>query len=270
MKYEIDTIPVWDALKAGSECPFCLLEKRSRQAAVRYFLGPSVMVPEIRVSVNETGFRPENLRLLSKDANKLGLALISHTRLKTLRTKLTAQAKALRTEAAKAAAKNALEGLVGKKPLEDQIGKLVAFLRDEETRCLIEEKVTRDLERYAFTLVHLWNKDRDFRPAWSASPGTCLHHAPLVLEMARAELSAPALGAFVGEYLDVMDRNLARVEEDILGFTQTFDSTQSHQIVGNPQGAVDRCLQKLAGTFPEYEDEAKGRKGPLMGGVTST
>ncbi len=81
MKYEIDTIPVWDAVRAGTECPFCLLEKRSRQAAVRYFLGPSVMVPEVRVKVNETGFRPENLRLLSKDPNKLGLALISHTRL---------------------------------------------------------------------------------------------------------------------------------------------------------------------------------------------
>lgn len=270
MKYEIDTIPVWDALKAGSECPFCLLEKRSRQAAVRYFLGPSVMVPEVRVSVNETGFRPENLRLLSKDANKLGLALVSHTRLKTLRARISGQAKALKAEASKAAAKNALEGLVGKRPLEDQITRLVAFLRNEETQCLIEAKVTQDLERYAFTMIHLWSKDKDFRPAWAASPGTCLHHAPLVLEMAKLELGAPALGSFVGEFLDLLDRNLGRVEEDILAFTQTFDSTQSHQIVGNPQGAVDRCLQKIAGTFPEYEEESKSRKGPLMGGVTST
>ena len=86
MKYEIDTIPVWDALKAGTECLLCLLEKRSRQASVRYYLGPSVMVPEVRVEVNKTGFRPENLRLLAKDPNKLGLALISHTRLKAAQT----------------------------------------------------------------------------------------------------------------------------------------------------------------------------------------
>lgn len=270
MKYEIDTIPVWDALKAGTECPLCLLEKRSRQAAVRYYLGPSVMVPEVRVSVNETGFRPENLRLLSKDPNKLGLALVTHTRLKTLRSKLAVQAGPLRTEAAKAAAKNAFEGLLGRKTLESQISRLAEFLRGQEARCLIEDKVTQDLARYAFTLVHLWNKDKDFRPAWKASPGTCLHHAPLVLEMARDELSVPALGVFTAEYLDLLDRNLSRVEEDILAFTQTFDSTQSHQLVGNPQGAVDRCLQKIAGTFPEYEDEAKSRRGPLMGGVTSS
>lgn len=270
MKYEIDTIPVWDALRAGTECPFCLLERRSRQAAVRYYLGPSVMVPEVRVTVNETGFRPENLRLLSKDPNKLGLALVSHTRLKALRAKIADRSKAVKSEAAKAAAKNALEGLVGKRPLDDQVAKLTAFLREEEARCLIEDKVNQDLARYAFTLVHLWNKDKDFRPAWNASSGTCLHHAPLVLDMARSELGTPALGAFVGEFLELLDRNLARVEKDVLGFTQTFDSTQSHAIVGNPQGAVDRCLQKMAGSFPEYEDEAKARKGPLMGGVTST
>ena len=268
MKYEIDTIPVWDALKAGTECPLCLLEKRSRQAAVRYYLGPSVMVPEVRVTVNEKGFSPENLRLLAKDPNKLGLALVSHTRLKNLRAQIQARTKGLKSEAAKAAAKGPLEGLVGHKGLGDQLARFVEYLREEERRCLIEEKVTQDLERYAFTLVHLWNKDRDFRSAWAASPGTCLHHAPGLVEMAAQQLGTGPLGTFTGEFLEILDRNLARVEQDVLAFTQTFDSTQSHEIVGNPQGALDRCLQKVAGTFPEYEEESKTRRGPLMGGVS--
>jgi len=251
MKYEIDTIPVWDALKAGTECPLCLLERRSRQAAVRYFLGPSVMVPEVRVKVNETGFCPENLRLLARDPNKLGLALISHTRLKALRSKFAAKIKA-------------------RGDVKKQIAALVVFLRSEETRCLIEDKVTLDLERYGFTLAHLWHQDADFKAAWSASPGTCLHHAPGLLEMAAKTLGGASLAAFVAEYLQLLDTNLGRVEQDVLAFTQTFDSTHSHVLVGNPQGALDRCLQKLAGTFPEYEDEAKARKGPLMGTVSSS
>jgi len=270
MKYEIDTIPVWDALKGGTECPLCLLERRSRQAAVRYYLGPSVMVPEVRVSVNETGFSPANLRLLAKDPNKLGLALVSHTRLKALRAKLAAGSRGLRAEADKAAAKGPLEALVGGKALQSQIEAFAALLRAEEQSCLIEAKVRLDLERYAFTLLHLWQKDRDFRPAWAASPGTCLRHAPDLLEMAARTLAPPALGAFTAEFLTLLDKNLVRVEEDVLAFTQTFDSTHSHTLVGNPQGALDRALQKLAGTFPEYEDEARSRKGPLMGGVSST
>lgn len=270
MKYEIDTIPVWDALKAGTECPLCLLERRSRQAALRYYLGPSVMVPEVRVSVNQVGFRPENLRLLAKDPNKLGLALISHTRLKAFRSRLSTEAKGLRSEAAKVAVKKPIEGIMGQKGLGDQLARVVKFLRTEESHCLIEEKILRDLERYSFTLLHLWQKDRDFRTAWASSPGTCLYHASGLLEMAGKHLGIPAVGEFLTEYLDLLDRNLSRVEEDVLAFTQTFDSTHSHQIVGNPQGALDRCLQKIAGTFPEYEDEAKARKGPLMGTVAST
>jgi hypothetical protein len=267
MKYEIDTIPVWDALKAGGECPLCLLEKRSRQAALRYYLGPSVMVPEVRVNVNETGFRPETLRLLARDPNKLGLALISHTRLKTFRSRLAAKTKALRQEADKAAALKPLQTLAGGKALRERVAETVAFLRDEETRCLVEDKVSLDLERYAFTLLHLWQKDADFRPAWSAGPGTCLRHAPGLLEMAAQNLGAAALGGFVGEYLALMDKNLGRVEQDVLAFTQTFDSTHSRTVAGNPQGALDRCLQKIAGVFPEYEEESR-RPGPLMGGVS--
>ena len=270
MKYEIDTIPVWDALKAGSECPLCLLEKRSRQAALRYYLGPSVMVPEVRVTVNETGFRPETLRLLAKDPNKLGLALISHTRLKAFRTRLASQTKALRQEADKTAGQSALQGLAAGKSLREKIARAVVFLREEETRCLVEEKVRQDGERYAFTLLYLWEKDKDFRPVWAASPGTCLRHAPDLLEMASKNLGTPGLGSFVGEYLALMGKSLARVEADVLAFTQTFDSTHSHELVGNPQGALDRCLQKVAGLFPEYEDESKTRKGPLMGGVSSS
>ncbi len=255
MKYEIDTIPVWDAVKAGSECPFCLLEKRSRQAAVRYFLGPSVMVPEVRVQVNDTGFNPQNLRLLSKDANKLGLALISHTRLKTLRERWEAKTKDLRDVSKAGKAK-------------EKVLAAAEFLRTEETRCLIEEKVTADLGRYAFTLLHLWLKDGGFRPAWMASAGTCLHHAAQLLDRAADQLGGRDLSEFTAEFLGILDRALARVENDVLAFTQTFDSTKSREITGNPQGALDRALQKIAGTFPEYEDPS--RRGPLMGTVSST
>lgn len=270
MKYEIDTIPVWDALKAGSECPLCLLEKRSRQAALKYFLGPSVMVPEVRVEVNRVGFRPETLRLLAKDPNKLGLALVSHTRLKTFRQTWADRSKAARTEAEKAAKKTGLAGLSGGKPIQEATTQLAQFLRDELSRCLVETKVKEDLARYAFTLVHLWGHDRDFGAAWAASPGTCLRHAPDLLDMARDQLGVAELGRFVAEFLFLTDRALARVEEDVLAFTQTYDSTQSHTLVGNPQGALDRCLEKVAGVFPEYEDDAKARRGPLMGTVRST
>lgn len=270
MKYEIDTIPVWDALKAQAGCPLCLLERRSRQAALRYYLGPSVMVPEVRVEVNRVGFSPATLRLLAKDPNKLGLALLSHTRLKAFRARLADQTKGLRAEATRMASKGLLEGLTGAKALKDRIAQTTAFLRDEETRCLVEAKVADDGQRYAFTLVHLWSKDKDFRQAWSQGLGTCLRHTPDLLDRAADQLGATELGTFVAEFFQLLERSLEKAEVDVLAFTQTFDSTRSHTIVGDPQGALDRALAQMAGVFPEYEDEAKVRKGPLMGTVSST
>lgn len=269
MKYEIDTIPVWDALRASSECPLCLLEQRSRQAALKYYVGPSVMVPEVRVTVNKIGFRPETLRLLARDPNKLGLALLTHTRLKTLRARWADQTKALASEAHRASQQSGVSGLLGQRKLREKVAQTVAFLQAEEAQCLVEDKVRTDLERYTFTLLHLWKHDPDFRVAWAASPGTCLRHAPGVLTMASQHFETAGLGEFIEEYLGLMGRSLAQVEDDVLAFTQTFDSTHSHLIRGNPQGALDRGLQKIAGAFPEYE-ENKPRKGPLMAGVTST
>ncbi len=167
------------------------------QAAVRYFLGPSVMVPEVRVHVNATGFRPENLRLLSKDPNKLGLALISHTRLKGAEGQDGREIQAAGQSGRQGCSQRPIEGSIGHKGLRDQLAATIGFLKDEETRCLIEEKVTEDRNRYAYTLLHLWQKDQEFRSAWALGAGTCLHHAPDVLEMAGHSLGVSALGVFV-------------------------------------------------------------------------
>lgn len=266
MKYELDTIPVWDALKADTECLLCLLERRSRNSAIRYYLGPSVMVPEVRVEVNKIGFCADNTRLLAKDQNKLGLALITHTRLKKIHEDIQKKASLILRETEKVKNKNSVENLLtSKTPLKKMIEEFSAYLKNEEQQCLINEKIDNDLNRFAFTLIHLWLKDHDFKDQWNKSKGICLHHTPVVLAMAENELDAKKLGDFLGEYLNVLTQNLARVENDILSFTQTFDATQSHEITGKVEGALERSLQKLMGAFKEYEDEAKSRKGPLMG-----
>lgn len=266
MKYELDTIPLWDALKAGTECPFCLLERRSRNAALRYYLGPSVMVPEVRQEVNAVGFSPDHTRLLAKDPNKLGLALITHTRLKKIREDLEKLTGPLVKEAEKAGQKNALEALVSSKSaLVKGLEKLGEQLRQEELQCLIEAKIQEDLNRFYFTLVHLWKKDPDFQEQWKSGKGICLHHTPGLLDMAGQELDSRTLGQFAAVFLPLLMKNLERVENDVLSFTQTFDATQSHTITGQVEGALDRALLKLVGAFKEYEDEGKSRKGPLMG-----
>ena len=39
MKEQIHTIPVNEAFEAGDECPFCFLERKAEQSAIRYVAG---------------------------------------------------------------------------------------------------------------------------------------------------------------------------------------------------------------------------------------
>ena len=82
MRYHIDTIPVWDAVKLGSECPLCALRRREEQGQVERFLGGSVMEPDTRIQVNEKGFCARHHALLYAQQNRLGHALMTHTHLK--------------------------------------------------------------------------------------------------------------------------------------------------------------------------------------------
>ena len=88
MRYHIDTIPVWDAVKQQGECPLCALRRRNELIDVERFLGASVMEPDTRIQVNDTGFCARHQVLLYEQKNRLGHALMMHTHLKETIRKL--------------------------------------------------------------------------------------------------------------------------------------------------------------------------------------
>ena len=89
MKYELQTIPIWKAYNSGEDCPLCHLEGTLEEDYQRFFLGNSVMAPDIRVEVNAKGFCRHHYRLLYRGENKLGLALLAQTRLEERRRTFT-------------------------------------------------------------------------------------------------------------------------------------------------------------------------------------
>ncbi len=101
MKYELETIPVWDAFKEGCECPICILFNKAQETYVKFFLGNSVMVPEMRVEVNKTGFCPDHFQMLLQKRSPHYLGLMTHTHLKEYRELLEKKFNKLRSTADK-------------------------------------------------------------------------------------------------------------------------------------------------------------------------
>ena len=263
MKYQLETIPVWEAYEKEGECPVCILEEKTEKHYVDFFLGNSVMVPEIRVQVNQSGFCPHHFALLFSGGNKLGLALMTHTHLTELNKRLEKQLGKLLKAARTLSSDGLVKGIRGGQSLSRSLRESSRDYSDHNCRCMICERLSNTLKRYAFTIVYLWQKESDFRETLQKSKGFCLPHFYFVNEMAAEVLSGRQLAAWIGDVVPLEQGNLRRLETQVHHFTQKFDYRSDGIPWKDARDALPRALQKLTGKFPR--DEQYGltdRKGP--------
>ena len=234
-KYELETIPIWDAYDAGTECPLCLLEERAEKRYLEFYLGNSVMVPERRVEVNKTGFCPQHIhKLFATEKNRHGLGLISHTHFREI---VETQRKRHRL----------LGGVSGGGRAKKAAAAYVEYLAKRETACLICDRLDYTLNRYTFTIVYLWQHKEDFEKKFADSKGFCLHHLPYLLRMADNCLGGRQCSAFLAEIVRLQEESYERLDGELLWYTQKFDYQNSEKPWGSSKDALHRVLQKISG-----------------------
>lgn len=251
MKYHLDTIPVWDAYHEESECPFCILEDKAEKAYVDSFLGGSVMEPDTRIEVNDKGFCPHHNELLYEAQNRLGLALMTHTHMMETIKKLKKQAEDL-TKVAENPDKGL--GLFRKKSSGEPNLKLAMqdfsiWLQGHMNECIICERLQNALNQFAYTFIHLWGHDKEFRKVFQNSKGFCFSHLALVLDMAAQSLNKSKQAEFIKELLPMQMDNMERLEKELFWFTQKFDHKNQDKPWGDSKDALPRTLQKLTGNY---------------------
>ena len=248
MKYHIDTIPVWDAMKRDGECLLCALERKTELDEAERYLGASVMEPDIRVQVNAKGFCRRHHGMLYGMSNRLGHALMLESHMIETREKAAKVAKKL--EGAADALKGT--GLAGKfsgkgKSAEATIREQAAELLEMSGTCLMCDTIEENMMRYLHTFFHLYKNDSDFRSRFASSKGLCLPHTGRLLEAAPAELGAKELGEFVATVARLQTENLDRMQEDISWFIKKFDYRYEKESWGTSKDAVERTVNKLRG-----------------------
>ena len=227
MRYHIDTIPVWDALKRDSECPLCDLEQQSEDSYLAYFIGASVMEPDERVRVNETGFCADHLAGMFALQNRLPLALMAHTHMM-----------AIINEMAPPAAQKNKRRLPFRKDKHD----------DAETEpCILCDRLRDTMARYLYTMLHLYQTDTEFRSTLERSKGLCMPHYAQVTRMAAEALSASHAAEFCERLFALQQANMRRVEKELHWFTQKFDHKNRDEPWGNSRDALERAIWKLRG-----------------------
>ena len=248
MRYHIDTIPVWDAMKLDGECLMCALERKTELSEAERYLGASVMEPDVRVKVNDRGFCRKHHAMLFSMSNRLGHALMLESHTIEIREKLAKISEKLGKTAVQLKDAGIGDKLSGKtKTAAAEILKQAQALEAMADSCLMCDTIKENMDRYIHTFFHLYQNDGEFRSRFEKSKGLCLHHLGRLLEAATEELGAKELGRFTETVMRLEKENMDRIQEDISWFIKKFDNRYENESWKNSKDAVERTVNKVRG-----------------------
>ncbi len=234
MKYNLETIPVWDALQENSGCLLCTLMEKAENRYIDYYLGSSVMNPETRVQVNVTGFCHTHYQTLTKASKPQALGLIADTHLQETRRQL--EPEILR-----------LKKVSSVKKARTSIGKIMQLLKARENGCLICSSMDTAFNRYAYTLAYLWGSDHEFRAAYTKTRGICLHHFPLLMDIAEKAIQKHTLLDFYQTLAEHLEQHIDTALEEVHWMTQMFKSENRDKEWRGCQDAHERAINLETG-----------------------
>lgn len=233
MKYHIDTIPVWDALKLDCECPLCSIESNQEDKYVKFYLGDSVMQPDVRQHTNKVGFCNKHYQMMHNESKKLPLGLGCYTRLEYIREHLDKYLDTIIAEEKAFKKSGALSG--------------AEYIKDITSTCAVCETVDENMKRYFYTFIHLWKTDNEFKEAFLNSKGFCLHHFAEMIEFAKKEVSDKIALDLARDMAKVQKKNLQRLSEEVKFFNDKFDHRNVNKPWGSAKDALPRAINKLSG-----------------------
>ena len=236
MKYQIDTIPVWEALEYQGPCLLCTLRAKTEAGEIERVLGASVMEPDVRVHTNEIGVCRDHQQMMFATQNRLAHALLMDTRAMEVQAKL----EKIKKEASKEVP---ARGFGGRKPHNSLADKL----RDLNANCAVCENINAHMERYIYTVLYLWKSDPKFKRQLLESKGLCIPHAADLIEAADKQLSAKERAEFTQACLGLLCDHLAEDEKDLNWFTLKFDYRNQDKPWGNSKNATERTVNRLRG-----------------------
>jgi hypothetical protein len=233
MKYELQTIPVWKAYEAGTECPLCFLHAEAEERNVAFFLGNSIMAPEMRVQLNEHGFCHRHFHMLAAGTGKLGYSLALNTHLEFVGKRL----ETLGTTLCSARGVKA-------------VGVYADYLDSLAADCLMCDRINYNMGNYIYTVAKLYQTEPEFRAALKRSKGFCLRHLPELLRMGVEILSQKQLSRWHQDLVELQSGNINLNRQALEEFSWQFDYQADKKTPERSRDAVPRAVRRLAGFGP--------------------
>lgn len=244
MKETLYTIPLNDAVNAEDECPFCFIEREVEQDLLDFVLGSgsSYMESDVRDITDRTGFCRNHFKKMFDYGNTLGNAWILKTHYARINAEMAQQFQSFVPN------KSTLMGKFKKATArQNPIG---IWVEEKEKSCYICNRFADTYERYMDTFFFMYKKDAEFREKIKSSKGFCLHHFGDLCEASENRLNDKEKKEFYAEMFQLMEKNMARLQEDVSWLVEKFDYRNKDADWKNSKDAIQRGMQKLKGGYP--------------------
>ncbi len=239
MKEKIYTIPVNEAFDNACSCPFCQLMHKLETQRVSYTLGASMMESDAREITNTLGFCQRHLKMLFNSSNKLSLALILDTHLKTLRGKINSSASCIDDSAKKS--------LLFKKNKPNHVSVLSSVIDNSIKSCAICKNIEHTMGRYIDVFFYMWKNEPEFKAKFDKCSSICLVHYGMLIEESQRYLSSADAHNFISSLIKKQEAILSSLNEDIHNFTLKFDYRNKDMPWGSAKNAPKRVIEYLSG-----------------------
>lgn len=244
MKETLYTIPLTDAFMAHDECPLCYVERDVERDLLDLVLGSSAsyMESDMREMTDKAGFCRAHFKKMFDYGNALGNAWILKTHYIQMQKEFEQQVKMFAP--GKASFMNKL------KKTEPSDNAISSWVKEKEDSCYICTNFKKTYARYLDTFFFMYKKDGDLKKMMEQSNGFCLHHFGDLCKQAEVELNDKQKAEFYPFMFDQMQRNLARLSEDVSWLVEKYDYRNKDADWKNSRDAVQRGMQKLRGGYP--------------------
>ena len=245
MKEKLYTIPLNDAVNAGTECPFCYIERKIEQDLIDFVLGSSSSYMEsgIREKTDNAGFCRAHFKKMYDYGNTLGNAWILKTHMKKMNDQLQGAVNQYTPSGSGSL-------FMRKKSDTASCNAVVSWIHNRNSTCFICDQFDEHYKRYLETFFELYSKDKDFKKKVDESKGLCLPHFGDLCEFADSHLNEKQKAAFYPPMFTLMKENMSRLYEDVSWLIEKFDYQNKDADWKNSRDALQNCMQKLKGGFP--------------------
>lgn len=230
MREDITSIPVSEVFEPKDGCPICCMRDLLEKRVAEYITGAAMMEPDVRIETNRLGFCFDHYRLILKQRNRLGVALMLESHLAEMETEVFKGA-----------------------PLIGKSGRKQAKSASTRTQtCFLCQQIDWAMERMLATVCRLWENEEDFRKLFSEQPSLCLPHFTALVSAAETNMSKKRVPDFAKAASAISRRTLNELHGDVAHFCKMFDYRSSSEGAdwGNSRDAVERAVQYLTTRLP--------------------